>query len=111
MPKLPNREQAVVTQAKVLYLLTPRGEQDKSKYFRRFGFALEAWEHLAAALLRHAEDGEVIETSFEPTATRFVVSGQLRTPDGRNPKMISIWYIDTDKEFPRFITAFKDRRK
>lgn len=87
--KLPNREEAIVPEAKLtLYLLNtdhPRGK-DKAAFFSRFGFSVAQWKVLRDALLAHAATHEVTST--------------LETPEGIH------YAIDTDSTIPRFITAY-----
>jgi len=78
--KLPNAYLAVVEREKVVdYLLNPvhRYGASKAQFFAEFGFQIEAWEVLAAALREHGqrhEVGKVKETGFGP---RYEVDGRL----------------------------------
>lgn len=66
MTKLPNYEQVVIPEAKIVdYLLSlthPDGSS-KAVFFMRFGFMLERWETLVVALQQHAADYEVVTYS------------------------------------------------
>lgn len=59
--KLPNADNAVIDQAKLItYLLSsahPLGRH-KARFFRRFGFSAAAWHKLAEALLKHGAQHE-----------------------------------------------------
>jgi len=86
--KLPNVEAAIVPQAKITgYLLSPTHESGKGKagFFNRFGYSPEQWEELAQALLQHAAENEVAKVEDSPFGKRFVIEGEMRTPDGRTP--------------------------
>jgi hypothetical protein len=64
--KLPNFEQAVVTQEKVIdYLLsdTHRDGRHKAVFFKRFGFTIQEWEGLASALREHAVEHDISHES------------------------------------------------
>jgi hypothetical protein len=91
--KLPNREEAIVPEAKItLYLLNtdhPRGK-DKATFFSRFGFSGAQWEVLRDALLAHATVHEVASTLETPEGIHYAIEGA----------------IDTDSTTPRFITAY-----
>jgi hypothetical protein len=107
--KLPNAELAVVEQAKICdYLLNAshRFGASKARFFGEFGFTLDAWEILAVALRQHAADNEVAkekETGFGP---RYEIEGELAAPDGRRPRVCTVWQIDTGETAPRLITAY-----
>jgi hypothetical protein len=106
--KLPNADLVLVEQAKMWdYLLNPthRFGASKARFFAEFGFTLEAWEVLAVALKKHGRDNEVAkmkETGFGP---RYEVEGELEAPDGRRPRIRTVWQVDTGEIRPRLITA------
>lgn len=88
--KLPHLENAIVPAAKITdYLLsaTHRDGRHKAAFFTRFGFAVDDWETLAAALLRHATEHEVAKIETSPFGTRYVIEGELHAPDGRAPAL------------------------
>jgi len=109
MRLLPSVELAIIEDQKLTdYLLSlehPTGRA-KARFFRQFGFHLDAWTLLRAALLDHAQRNGVAwheETSF---GVKYVVDGPLATPDGRNPMVRTVWFVESDQELPRFITAY-----
>ena len=107
--KLPHIEQADIPMAKIVeYLLsvTHPGGFGKALFFRRYGFRTESWEVLAAALRRHAIDHEVRKREVARFGERFVVEGEIATPDGRRPMVRSVWFIERGEEIPRFVTAY-----
>jgi hypothetical protein len=107
--RLPNADEAVVEQAKVTdYLLDPahRYGASKARFLAQFGFRAEAWEGLALALLEHGRHNEVSrgkETGFGP---RYEVKGDLTAPDGRRPRVCTVWQVDEGQTTPRLITAY-----
>lgn len=78
----------------------------KAAFFFRFGFTLESWQTFAEALLEHAAKHEV--TKIEDTAfeTRYVVEGTLETPDGREPTVRVVWFIETGAGVEHLATAY-----
>ncbi len=108
MSKLPNAERAIVDERKITgYLLSethPRGKA-KAAYFRRFGFRHDAPEVMLDALVDHAKTAEVVTEAVTQFGHRYIVSGALRTPDGRNPLVITVWELDFGESTPRFVTA------
>lgn len=107
--KLPNAHLAVVEEKKVTeYLLSSshRFGAGKARFFGSFGFTAASWRVLAEALRRQARDCEVAartDTGFGP---RFEVDGDLEAPDGRRPRVRTIWQIDIGEVAPRLITAY-----
>jgi len=107
--QLPNAHLAKVERAKITdYLLNTahRYGASKARFFAQFGFRLEAWEVLAAALREQGQRHEVSrtwETGFGP---RYEVEGELAAPDGRRPRVRTIWQVDHGEIAPRLITAY-----
>lgn len=61
---------------------------------------------LRDALCEHGRRCEVkimAETGFGP---RYEVHGELGTPDGRRPRVCTVWQLDADQASPRLITAY-----
>lgn len=107
--KLPNADLVKVEREKIIEYLLNAGHRygaSKARFFARFGFSLLDWETLALALQEHGQQYEVTrvtETIFGP---RYEVEGELKTPDGRNPRVRSVWQIDHGMVAPRLITAY-----
>jgi hypothetical protein len=108
--KLPNHENAIVPEAKLVkYLLNLDSENGKAKarFFLAFGFTIEEWEVMARAIKHHAESHEVTKIELRPPfGTHYVVEGTLFSPDGRNPKVRVVWIIDEDGDTPRLVSAY-----
>ena len=107
--KLPNAHLALVEREKIAdYLLNPahRYGASKARFFAEFGFDAEAWAVLAAALREHGQGHDVArwrETGFGP---RYEVEGELPAPDGRRPRVRTVWQVDKGQIAPRLITAY-----
>ncbi|MGH6636476.1 MAG: DUF6883 domain-containing protein [Gammaproteobacteria bacterium] len=99
----------MVEQSKITeYLLNPahRFGATKAAFFSSFGFRVEDWEALAAALCEQGQKHEVSnvrETGFGP---RYEVDGDLRVPDGHRPRVRTVWQVDHGQFAPRLITAY-----
>ncbi|MBI5214438.1 MAG: hypothetical protein HY960_01655 [Ignavibacteriae bacterium] len=106
---LPNAENVVIAKKKITeYLLSdvhPIG-RTKANYLKRFGFELQRWEILREALRKLVVEFEVSSVQSSPHGTRYVIDGNIQTPDGRNPLIRTIWVIDKEKINPHFVTAF-----
>ena len=110
--RLPNTEQAQVERQKITdYLLSttnPSG-RDKALFFLRFGFSAEFWEVFAGALRVHGGAHEVARTVETLHGPRYYVDGTIETPDGRNPRVRTVWQVDIGTDYPRLITAHPHR--
>jgi hypothetical protein len=106
---LPNAHLAIVEQAKVSdYLLNPDHPlgASKARFFAEFGFTLDASEELSVALKKHGAENEVSKTKETGFGPRYEVEGELSTPDGRRPRLCSVWQVDKGQIAPRLITAY-----
>jgi hypothetical protein len=107
--KLPNLDRAVVRAEKIsdypLSAAHPTGRH-KARFFGLFGFSRSTPATLTESLMEHARSNEV--TTVEQTAfgTRYTIDGTLISPDGRNPRVRVIWFIDLGGDIPNFITAY-----
>lgn len=114
MLKLPNAHQARIERAKVTnYLLSTSHPDGRSKaaFFSRFGFEAEQWQNFVAALCDHGTNNEIVEVAVSDYGTRYSVDGIIKTPDGRNPHVRTVWIIDTADNAPRLVTAYPLRRE
>ncbi len=107
--KLPNRQKAVIVEAKIReYLLStshPYGRH-KAAFFRHFGFSAESPGVLVSALRAHADQCDVVRMDETEFGTRYIVEGQLRTPDGRAPTVRVVWFIEKGDNRPRLVTVY-----
>ncbi len=106
--KLPHAKSAIVPERKIThYLLNPAHPVGGSKaaFFLRFGFTSAQWPRMAEALQRLARENEVVTTEQTPHGTRYVVDGRLPTPAGAGLNVRTAWFIDSNREIPRFVTA------
>ena len=107
--KMPNANLAIVEREKIAdYLLNPAHPYgaSKARFFVSFGFHAGAWETLAAAFLVHGQQNEVArqkQTGFGP---RYEVEGAITAPDGRRPRVRTVWQVDDGEIAPRLITAY-----
>src|SRR5439155_19354775 len=107
--KLPNPEKAIVERQKITdYLLNPahRFGASKARFFAAFGFRLTEWETLAAAFKEHGKQHEITRTKQTAFGPRYEVEGDLVSPDGRCPRVRTVWQMDEGQIAPRLITAY-----
>ena len=106
--KLPYAAKARVDRKKIVeYLLSSShpDESSKARFFSRFGFRVDEWEVLARALRKHGRVHGVSVSVESVHGTRHGVDGPLETPDGRNPKVRTVWILNRRSRAPRLITA------
>ena len=107
--KLPNGHLALVEQDKItMYLLNPshRCGCSKATFFNGFGFRVQEWETLAAALREHGQRRDVTRVKDSGFGPRYEVDGELNAPDGRRPRVRTVWQLDHGQAGPRLITAY-----
>jgi hypothetical protein len=105
--KLPNREESCIPLAKITeYLLNenhPIGSH-KAAFFESFCFSNS--QLLVEALLNHAIEREVNKETETPFGTKYELICELKTPDNRNPCIVSVWIINNGETIPKLITAY-----
>jgi hypothetical protein len=109
MATVPGCDQAIVEPAKVAsYLLSsthPIG-RSKARFFFRLGFREDAPEELVRALLEHIRIYDVADAAGSSYGTKYRVDGPIASPNGRTPRISSVWIIRGGEVAPRFVTAF-----
>jgi len=107
--RLPNVEHAIIPEGKIVeYLLskTHTFGRTKAAFFESFGFSVAAWKVLRQALVDHAERNDIVTTEETPFGSKYVIDGPLPAPDGRNPAVRVVWFIEAGELQPRFVTAY-----
>ena len=107
--KLPNANRAIVNREKITEYLLCSAHPDgysKSVFFAQFGFTLERWKIFAESLCNHGATHKVAKVVESAYGTRYSIDGSIKTPDGRNPKVRTVWIIEKHAVIPRLITAY-----
>ena len=106
---IPNAERATIDPAKLRdYLLSaahPIG-RFKARFFAGLGFSSPRWAELADALrIQHLTQAADAGT---PTAhgQKFTIRAILIGPTGQSAVVVSVWFIPTGGDTPRFVTAY-----
>ena len=110
--RLPNAYLAMVEREKITeYLLSSNStdSQHKADFFSRFGFNSGHWHDFARALVNQGAEHEVVRLVETVYGLRYHVDGIIETPDGRNPRVRTVWQVDVRSDFPRLITAYPSR--
>jgi len=112
--KLPNAEEAVVAEDKIRsYLLSLSHSlgRGKANYFLSLGFRAETWQTTAQALRHLAQTNDVVKTESTEFGQRYVIDGAIRSSDGRNPVIRTVWFIEQRTDQPYFVTAYPQRKR
>ena len=112
MEKMPNGDRAWISPMKLTgYLLSeehPEGSS-KARFLKRFGFEARPPKVLEEALLESAREGEVVLEQSTEHGVKYEVVGPLRAPDGRRPRVVTVWIVEDD--IPRFVSLNPSRRR
>ena len=106
---LPNYENAYVPEPKLTeYLLSEKHAvgKAKAKYFRSLGYTeanVDQLQHDLLMIVKSYEISQKIETSF---GLKYIVEGQLATPNGSTARVITVWVVEPVDNIPRFVTAY-----
>jgi hypothetical protein len=106
-------EKAVVPSRKIVaYLLNPEHPDGwgKAAFFTQFGFRRDPWRVLATALRNHALENDVVSAVRTPLGVRYVIEGTINAPDGRTPKLRSVWFQEGNSP-PTLVTAYPLQEK
>lgn len=105
---LPNAENALVEREKIEdYLLNTahRYGASKAAFFGAFGFRGADWEVFAQALREQGRTHPVTKVRDTAFGPRYEIDGELIAPNGRRPRIRTVWQLDKGERTPRFITA------
>lgn len=106
---IPNADRATIEPAKLRdYLLSgthPIG-RFKARFFVALGFSADRWGELAEALrIQHlTHDAEPGQATVH--GQKFTIRAILNGPAGRSATVVSVWFIPTRSDVPRFVTAY-----
>lgn len=107
--ELPNKSKAHVPVEKIIdYLLSETHSVGKSKarYFRSYGFNDENASVLVNALLEIAQTAQVQNTEKSQFGVKYVLDGEIDTPNGDMIQITTVWIIENGSAIPRFVTAY-----
>jgi hypothetical protein len=106
--ELPNKSQAYIANSKIVdYLLseTHAVGKSKAKFFRSFGFNETNTAQLGHGLISIAQTESVTEITETPHGIKYVIDGNLETPNSVTIYLRTVWIIETGDTIPRLVTA------
>lgn len=112
--KMPGCDESYVPAGKISdYLLSKTHEHGKSKeaFFSSFGFTADTPLEFEEALLKHARERDVQENADSDYGKKYVLQCELKTPDSRNPCIVTVWLVENDATVPKLITAYPAKEK
>ena len=112
--KLPRDADARIERDKIVNYLLDTAHPDggpKAEFFLSFGFTRARWRLLERAIRGQVQEHEVIRVVESVYGTRYIIDGEINAPDGRTPRIRTVWIIEADNaelggpDAPRLITA------
>jgi len=71
--------------------------------------APERWQQLVDALCAQGTQGDSVDTITLPGSVQYVIEGELAAPDGRTPRIRTVWETQATNPRPRLVTAYPAR--
>ena len=107
-------EKVRIDESKILdYLLNPFHPSGRIKagFFQSLGFSRDAWKELISSLKIQAKTGRIQKTEETDFGMKYIIEGNINSPDGRNPEIITVWIVEKGGSIPRLITAYPSVRR
>lgn len=107
--KIPNNNLSFVADNKInVYLLSDIHEIGKHKadFFKRFGFDLSDVETFKGLLIQHSIDRDIEKTKDSDFGIKYELKCEIKTPDDRNPCIVTVWLVENGQEEPKLVTAY-----
>lgn len=106
---MPNNVLSIVADNKIRnYLLSDTHEKGKSKanFFKHFGFDLADIEVFREALFQHSIEREIEQIKNSPFGNKYQLKCKIKTPDERNPCIVTVWIVENGQKEPKLVTAY-----
>ncbi len=108
MALLPEYETAQIDDRKITSYLLSRTHPDgaaKSAFFESFGFSISDPSGLRNAIVDHVRRNDVTGVRDTAYGQIYEVNGRIRSPDGRNPYVLIVWFVERGTIAPRLVTV------
>lgn len=110
--KIPNNNLSFVADNKITdYLLSEIHEIGKHKadFFKSFGFDIAKIDAFKDSLIQHSIDREIEKTKDSDFGIKYELKCEIRTPDKRNPCIVTVWIVENGQIVPKLITAYPSK--
>jgi len=110
--KIPNNNQSFVADNKITdYLISEIHETGKYKayFFKSFGFNLKDINILRSSLIQHSKDRSISKIQDSEFGIKYELKCKIKTPDDRNPCIVTVWLVEKESSAPKLITAYPSR--
>ena len=107
--KIPNNNLSFVADNKIEhYLLSDIHEIGKHKadFFKRYGFDISNIDTFKSSLIQHSIDRDIEKTKDSAFGVKYELKCEIKTPDERNPCIVTVWIVENGQEEPKLITAY-----
>lgn len=88
------------------YLLAHRARNDKSKWLGRAGYTLNNWTQLEADLRLQVLTQDAVKDETNPFGDGYRIECELRGPNGRVLRVVTIWMQEHETGQTKFITMY-----
>ena len=107
--ELPNKFHAYVSISKITdYLLSETHivGRSKARFFRSFGFDETNVSEFVQGLIHIAKTELVSEITETIYGKKYVIDGELETPNDNMIHLRTVWIIETGDDVPKLVTAY-----
>ncbi len=107
--KIPNNNLSFVADNKIEdYLLSDIHEIGKHKadFFKRYGFDISNIDTFKSSLIQHSIDRDIEKTKDSAFGVKYELKCKIKTPDKRNPCIVTVWIVENGQEEPKLVTAY-----
>lgn len=107
--KIPNNNLSFVADNKITdYLLSDIHEIGKHKaaFFKCFGFDISDIATFKGSLIQHSIDREIEKTKESGFGVKYELKCEIKTPDERNPCIVTVWIVENGQGEPKLVTAY-----
>lgn len=82
--------------------------KSKARFFRKLGFNETNVDKLERFLLSIAKTNDVENIKEMPYGINYVINGSISLPKRRSVTIKTVWFVESGKTSPRFVTAIPD---
>jgi hypothetical protein len=107
--KIPDNNRSFVADNKITnYLLSEMHEKGKHKadFFKLFGFDIADIDTFRVSLIQHSIDRDIEKRKDSDFGIKYELKCEIKTPDERNPCIVTIWVVEIGQLEPKLVTAY-----